>query len=120
MSETDDLLSKARALGEALAAHPHVREHYAAQRTAREDPTARKLLHDYQTHLEYLRQLEAEQRPIEVADKHRLRELETQLTGNVVLKELMRTQAEYVALMNRVNAAMDAPLRALAQPERPA
>jgi len=120
MSETDELLNKARALGEALAAHSLVREHYAAQRAAREDPTVRRLLQDYQAHLACLRQLEAERRPIEAVDQQRLRDLETELTGNGILKQLMRTQADYVALMERVNAALDAPLQALAQSEMPA
>jgi cell fate (sporulation/competence/biofilm development) regulator YlbF (YheA/YmcA/DUF963 family) len=116
----DDLLAKARTLGQALAAEPCVQDYYAAQRAARQDQAAQKLLQDYQTHATHLRQLEREQKPVEVADKQRLRDFEQQMAGNESLKRLMRSQADYVDLMNRVNSEMDAPLAALHEPEKPA
>ena len=50
----------------------------------------------------------------------KLRELEAQMAGNAALKALMRAQADYIDVMNRVNQAMDAPLTNLFQPEKPA
>ncbi len=120
MSQIPELLAKARELGEALAAHPHVTTYYAAQRAARGDAAAQKLLQDYHSHLNRISQLEAEQKPIEVADKHKLRDLENQIAGQEALKILMRAQADYVALMNQVNQAMEAPLAELGVPEKPA
>jgi len=117
MADDQDLLGKATALGQALASHPRVREHYAAQRGVREDAAAQQLLRDYQTHLNHIHQLEAEQKPIEVADKQKLKDFETQMAGNEALKALMRTQANYVALMAQVNQAMEAPLAGLRGPE---
>lgn len=113
-------MAKARSLGEALAAHPLVRDYYAAQQAARTDEAARKLLTDYQQHVAHLHQLEAEQRPIEPADKRKLHEFETGMATNEALKRLMRVQADYVALMSQVNQAMDEPLVALTQSEKPA
>ncbi len=120
MSEIQELLSKARSLGEALAAHPRVTAYFAAQRAARADEPAQKLLQEYHNHLNRMHQLEAEQKPIEVADKHKLRDLETRIAGDDALKKLMRAQADYVDLMNQVNQAMEAPLAGLGMPERPA
>jgi len=117
MQDLQDLLAKARSLGEALAAQPTVRAHFEAQRHLQVDEAARKLAAEYQAQLDHIRRLEEERKPIEVADKHKLKDLETQLAGNDVLKNLMRTQADYVALMNQVNRAMDAPLNALLQSE---
>ncbi len=120
MPEPQDLLNQARALGESLAAHPTIQAYYRAQQAVRADAAARRLLQDYQSHLDHLHALEAAQRPIEVADKHRLKDLETQMAGHDTLKTLMRTQADYVELMARVNRAIDEPLARFAMPERPA
>ncbi len=120
MPEIEDLLAKARTLGEALAAHPSVQAYYATQRAMRADQAAQGLLQAYQTHTTRMHELEAGRQPVEVADKQKLRELEAQMAGNAALKALMRAQADYIDVMNRVNQAMDAPLTNLFQPEKPA
>ena len=117
MPDIQDLLTKARTLGEALAAHPCVRAHYDVQRAVRGDASAQKLLQDYQTQLSAIRDLEAQRKPVDVAQKQRLRSLETAMAGQESLKALMRTQADYVALMNQVNRAIDDPLATLTDPE---
>ncbi len=120
MADVPDVLTKARELGAALAAHPRVRAHLDAQRAVHADTTAQQILRDYQAQLDQIQQREASHQPIEVADKHKLRELEQRLAGNESLKNLMRTQADYVALMNQVNEAIDGPLTELHAPETPA
>ena len=117
MSDVQDLLTEARALGETLAAHPVVRAHRAAQRAIQSDAGAQKLLVDYQNHLNQIHDLEAQRKPVEPAHKQKLRSLETAMAGQESLKTLMRTQADYVALMNQVNQAIDEPLASLAGPE---
>jgi cell fate (sporulation/competence/biofilm development) regulator YlbF (YheA/YmcA/DUF963 family) len=117
MQDTQALVSLARQLGEALAAHPTVRDYRAAQRAVRDDESARQLLEAYQTQAARIHQLEQEQEPIEVADKQALREHETKLSAHATLKNLMRHQADYVQLMSQVNQAMEAPLAYLAAPE---
>ena len=119
MPDAKELIQKAEALGTALAEHPAVRAYAAAQTAARNDQGAQQLLRDYHEQLEKVRHLEAEQHPIEVADKHRLRELEQQMAGNEALKKLMRTQADYISLMSQVNRAIDGPVSKLIQPESP-
>ena len=89
---------------------------YAVQK----DPAAQALLKEYAQHMEHLRQFEAQQKPIEVADKHKTAEYEARVAGNEVLKELMRVQADYVELMNQINNAMEAPLASMARSKDPA
>jgi len=117
MHDIQDLLARAQALGAALAAHPSARAYHAAQRAARTDAAAQRLMHDYQGQLTRIQQLEAELKPVEVADKQQLKSLETEMAGNEALKTLMRTQADYVALMAQVNGAIDGPLGELASGE---
>ncbi|MBK9119051.1 MAG: YlbF family regulator [Phycisphaerales bacterium] len=115
MPDAQDLVQRARGLGEALAAHPVVVAYFGAQHQARSDNSAQSVLRDYQQQLEHIQKLEAEQQPIEVADKHKLQALEQQMASSDALKRLMRAQADYVALMNQVNAAMEEPLARLRQ-----
>lgn len=117
MPDIQDLLAKARTLGEALAAHPCVRAHYDAQRAVRGDAAAQKVLQDYQTQLNAIRDLEAQRKPVDMAQKQKLRSLESAMAGQESLKALMRTQADYVALMNQVNRAIDDPMATLMNTE---
>jgi cell fate (sporulation/competence/biofilm development) regulator YlbF (YheA/YmcA/DUF963 family) len=112
MQEIMELLQRARELGEAIAGHALVRTYSAAQEAARADQQAQALLREYAQHMEHMHELEAARRPIEVADKHKLAELEARIAGHAVLKDLMRAQADYVELMNQINHAMSAPLNA--------
>ncbi len=120
MADTQELLTKAHALGEALAAHAAVQAYLEAQRTLRADSAAQQLLRDYQAQFARVRQLEADQKPIEVEDKHKLRDFELQMARHETLKKFMRAQADYVALRNQVDRAVDAPLVALVGPQQPA
>src|SRR5512140_1376229 len=103
MAGEQDVLTKARALGQALAAHPTVRAHHDAERTINADTAAQQLLNEYEEQLRRVRQLEAERKPVEVADKQKLRELQSKLAGHESLKVYMRTQTDYAALMSQVN-----------------
>jgi hypothetical protein len=96
MDDLQELMDKAGALGQAIAAHPRMREYNAAR--------------DYAKQAERIRELERNQKPVEVADKQKLAEIEGRMAGNDAFKRLMRCQADYVELMNQVNRAMEAPL----------
>ena len=117
MQDIQDLLAKARALGTSLAAHPTVLAHREAQKAVRADQAAQKLLQDYQAHMNRIRELESQQKPIEVTDKQKLKSFESQIAGQETLKTLMRTQADYVALMAQVNREIDGPLADMDYPE---
>jgi cell fate (sporulation/competence/biofilm development) regulator YlbF (YheA/YmcA/DUF963 family) len=110
MASTQELLEQARALGEAIASHPHVQAFMKAKARTEADSDAQRVLGDYQKQVQRIRKLETEQKPIEVGDKRKMAECEQAMASNDALKELMRTQADYVALMNQINRAMETPL----------
>lgn len=110
MADDQQLINQARALGEAIAAHPSVQAFVKARDAVMKDGDAQRLMGDYQRQADKLAQMEMENKPIEVADKHKLRELEAAMASNAALKELMRMQADYTFLMTRVNQAMEEPL----------
>ena len=107
---TQKLLEQAKALGEAIAAHPSVQAWRQAANAVAADADTRKLLGEYRQHAEHLRQLEAEMKPVEVADKHKLADLQSQVAGNALIKQMMAAETDYVSLMNRINQAMAEPL----------
>lgn len=112
MSDTHDLVRRARELGEALAQHPAIRQFQQARQAVQADPAAQDLLKQYMQQAGRIRQLQAGGKPIEVADKHKLRDLEHAMASNDALKQMTRWQTEYLALMNQVQSAMEAPLLA--------
>lgn len=111
MADDQQLINQAKTLGQAIAAHPSVQAFLKARDTVLKDTEAQRLMTDYQRHTDRLAQLEMENKPIEVADKQKLREFEAGMASNPTLKELMRTQADYSYLMTRVNQAMEEPLQ---------
>ncbi len=110
MAQSEDVLQQARALGEALAKHPRVVGFLDARARFEQDQDAQRLLVDYQRQAQRIQQLQRDGKPIEVADKHKLSELEGRMSSNDVLKEMMRRQADYVELMNRVQQALEGPI----------
>jgi cell fate (sporulation/competence/biofilm development) regulator YlbF (YheA/YmcA/DUF963 family) len=110
MAEVRELLEQARALGEAIASHPLVQAFTAARAKVESDTAAQQVLNAYEEQARHIHQLEAQRKPIEVADKKRLAQCEQKMASNEALKDLMRRQADYVALMNQINRAMEAPL----------
>lgn len=110
MSDVQDLLKKADELGRAIAGNEKVRAYLTARTAVQNDSDAQALLRDYQAQAVHVQQLQAQQQPIEVADKQKLAELEGKMAGNESLKGLMRTQADYIELMNKINQAMEKPL----------
>lgn len=110
MAQSEDVIQQARALGEALAKHPRVVGFLDARARLQKDQDAQRLLVDYQRQAQRIQQLQQAGKPIEVADKHKLSELEGQMSSNDVLKEMMRRQADYIELMNRVHQALEEPI----------
>lgn len=105
-----ELLEQARALGRKLASHERIRAFLAARDAIGRDTDAQRAMADYQRQAEHLDRLAYEGKPIEVADKRKLTELERTLAANTVVKEFMRRQADQLELMHQVYAALEEPL----------
>jgi len=100
------ILELARRLGKEIANSPEA----TALRTARaeldKDEEAPKLLKDYQARAEKIAKLEQENKPVEVEDKHKLRELHEKLVASGSFKQFTAAQVEYIDLMRKVNEAL--------------
>ena len=106
----DDILKKADEVASMLLEHPRYQELRKARDAVRADPAAGKALHAYEQQVDKVQQLAAQHKPIEVADTHRLAELEQQVSGNEKIRELVRCQADFSELLNRLHGRLFAPL----------
>lgn len=102
-----EAIERARALGETIARHERTLAFLAAQQALEHDADARRLLDAYQQQAERIHQLELARQPVEAVDKHKLRELQSEMAGNGAIKDFIRRQADYVDLMNTVNRTME-------------
>jgi len=100
ITELADKLGKAMASAQRTQRFKQIRSQVLA------DPAAQALLKDYEGHLDVLARREAENKPIEVADKHRLSDLQEKIFSNEKLKSLMAAQADYMELIQQVNEAI--------------
>lgn len=112
MSEISDLVNQARALGESIARHARVQAYIAARKAVAADASARALLSDYQRATRTLHDLQAQSKPIEPELKRGILDYEQKLASHSALQELMRRQADFIELMNRINRAMEEPIAA--------
>ena len=102
----EKIIELARKLGETIRVH----ERYLALRRAETnvmgDVSARKVQDDLELQLTKMHNLEAEQKPIEVADKRELARLQEVARSAPALQELLKAQADYFEMMNHVNNAI--------------
>ncbi len=103
----EDIIAHACELGKKIAAHPRCSEFMAAAKAVAEDLDAQRILKAYQDQVRRVQELEAAGKPIEVDDKHKLADAEGQVAGNDKLKEMLKYQADYLEMMNRINQAID-------------
>ena len=106
-----NLLELARQLGQTIAADERTAKLNQAQEALNQDEAARKLLQDYQQQAEHIRKLEAAQKPIEVEEKHKLIELEQNISTNAVIGEMTRRQVDFVDMMRKVKETIDAQIQ---------
>lgn len=108
----EDIVAAASDLGKRIAAHPRTKAFMTAAKAIEADSESLKLLQDYQRQLERVRERERSGAAIEPEDKRKLADLEQRSAGNEKLRALMRTQADYLDLMSRVNQAIDVGVQA--------
>jgi cell fate (sporulation/competence/biofilm development) regulator YlbF (YheA/YmcA/DUF963 family) len=106
------IIELAERLGKAIADSPQA----TALRTARDDLSKhediKQTLDDFRVQQEKVAQLEAEQKPVEVDDKHKLQELHTVLVSSEIFKKYTSAQVDYVDVMRKVNQAITSQLAA--------
>lgn len=101
-----DILDMATKLGKAISESPQA----IKLREVRKELDAHKDVLDtlkaYQQQADKLGQLEHENKPVEVEDKHKLRDLHEKLVASEVFKRFTAAQVDYVDLMRQVNQAL--------------
>ena len=107
----EELIEMARGLGKKVAGHERTALLKKAQKKVNADPDAAKLIEEFQQQAQKIRTFEQEQKPIEVEDKHKLRDLEQKIIANENLTELTRRQADFVELMRKIKDAIDNELK---------
>lgn len=103
---TEDLLKRAHELGDLIAEHPTAKKLEDVLRRLQADVEAQRAMNDYNRHLQALGDKEAQGRPIEVADKKKLEQLQNAVIKNAVLRDFQVAQMDYLDLMRRVDEAI--------------
>ena len=101
---TESVLAAAAKLGEQLSAHPAFAAFRAVAQKIEADTDAQRLLTDLRRHQQALAEKEQSGAPIEVGDKHKLRDLQAAAAGHELLREMQKTEMDYVDLMRQVDA----------------
>jgi len=93
-------------LGKLIAESSQFKAIQAAEKELNDNAEAKKLMEEYGLHADKVSKLEAENKPIEVADKHKLQELRDKLSASDVFKRYTAAQVDYVDMMRQVNQAI--------------
>ena len=102
----DQIIQLAERLGKAIAESPAAVRLTKASKAMNDQPELSQLLKDFQAQTEKVAALEAENKPIEVDDKRKLKELNDKLLASEIFKEFTAAQVDYVDLMRKVNQTL--------------
>jgi len=102
----DAILKMASELGGLIAKHERYTTLRQVEDAAAKDATTAGLLKRYEEKRQEMAEAEAANKPIGPEQKHALQELTDQVHANERLQTLAKAQADYMELMNRVNAAI--------------
>jgi cell fate (sporulation/competence/biofilm development) regulator YlbF (YheA/YmcA/DUF963 family) len=106
MSTTEEILSVARDLAKLIESSEPARKMAAVLEQLKADVDAQRLFTDHTRAVEAIAEKQAEGKPIEVKDKHRVEDLQKKVIRNDILRNLQTTQMDYVDLMRKVDEAM--------------
>lgn len=106
------ILGLATRLGQAIAESKTVAELRETQKAFEADPSLQQAMKEYRQQAGKMQRLEQEGKPVEVADKHRLEELNRVLAGSETFKKFSAAQVEYMDLFRKVNDTVQKQLAA--------
>jgi len=99
-------LAAAAELGRQIAQDEAFQRLRAAEGAVQADAAAQKVLDDFERQRGKIESLERARKPVEPEDKREMIRLSDAVHGNPKLQELVRAQADYMEMMNRVNKAI--------------
>jgi len=111
----EKIFELAKELGETLASHPIVKRYMETQNNLESDPTAKKLIQDYETLARQLEQKGHSGRPIEPEEKRTLAGIQAQVVSNIIVKGWMQAQVEYMNLLRQINEEVMRPVQPAAK-----
>lgn len=103
----EEIVAHARELGRKIAAHPRCVEFMVAAKAVAEDKDAQAVYRAYHEQAQRIQSLQATGKPIEPNDKRKMADCEAQIAGNEKLRAMLKHQANYLEMMNRINRAID-------------
>jgi cell fate (sporulation/competence/biofilm development) regulator YlbF (YheA/YmcA/DUF963 family) len=103
MATTQEILSAAADLGKLIAAHPAAVQFESIVKQLQADVQAQRLMTDLNRHIEKLGEKESQGKPIEVADKKTLEELQNKVIRHPLLSKFQMAQMDYLDLMRQVD-----------------
>ena len=98
-----DALAAAAELGKQIAQDQAFRRLRAAEEAVQGDAASQKILNEFDHQRRKIEDIERARKPVEPEDKHEMIRLSDAVHGAPKLQELVRAQADYMELMNRVN-----------------
>ena len=99
----EKLLALADELGRAIAAHERFQGLRVAEKRVNEDKTAEAAQHALENQMNHMAELEQAGKPIEVSDKRKIEQLQNEFRSHPLLQQLVKAQADYLELMNKIN-----------------
>ncbi len=117
MASTQEILDQANALGELLAEHETAKAMESALKALQADTASQQALADLNRFGASLEEKAAQGKPIEVADKRKLEELQQAVVLNPLLAGFQRAQMDYTDLLRQVDDAITGRSAAEGQPQ---
>lgn len=106
MASTQDILDQAKQLGDLLAEHDAAKAMESAVKALQSDTASQRALADLNRYGASLEEKAAQGKPIEVADKRKLEELQQAVVLNPLLAQFQRAQMDYSDLLRQVDDAI--------------
>ena len=98
-----DIIDLATQLGKAIASSSEAARLRDARKALEAETDTLRTLQDYHKQSDKVAELESQNKPVEIADKHRLQELHDKLVSQSTFKKFTAAQVDYIDLMRRVN-----------------
>lgn len=103
----DEILSRAKALGEAIAAHERCKAIKQAGKALNDDEEATKLQKEYAEAAQALQEKAIAGQPLEPEEKRREEDLRKQVAAHPVIRDFLRAQVDFAELMQKANATLE-------------
>jgi cell fate (sporulation/competence/biofilm development) regulator YlbF (YheA/YmcA/DUF963 family) len=101
MADTSKIEQAAKDLGKMIADHEVGKEYQAATKAFNDDVEAQRLISDFSRTLQSLAEKQAQQQPIEVADKKKLEDIQTKVAMNLQVRRMQTAQMNYLDLVRK-------------------